>query len=61
MRKVLVVDDSYAETQMMESILQGAHYAVVALPDADHLEDIITTEQPDVIVLDVVMPGRNGF
>jgi DNA-binding response OmpR family regulator len=61
MSKVLVVDDSYAEMQMIESILKGAHYSVVALPDADHLEDVIAADKPAVIVLDVVMPGRNGF
>jgi DNA-binding response OmpR family regulator len=61
MSKVLVVDDSYAEMQMMESILKGADYSVTALPDADHIEDIIVADKPDVIVLDIVMPGRNGF
>jgi DNA-binding response OmpR family regulator len=61
MHRVLVVDDSYAEMQMMESLLKGADYSVVALPDADHIEDIIVADKPDVIVLDIVMPGRNGF
>jgi DNA-binding response OmpR family regulator len=61
MRRILVVDDSYAEMQMIESILKAADYSVVALPDADHIEDIIVADKPDVIVLDIVMPGRNGF
>jgi twitching motility two-component system response regulator PilH len=61
MGKVLVVDDSYAEMQMLESILKGAQYSVMALPDANRLEDVIAADKPDVIVLDVVMPGRNGF
>jgi DNA-binding response OmpR family regulator len=61
MGKVLVIDDSYAEMQMLESILKGAQYVVTALPDANRLEDVIVADKPDVIVLDVVMPGRNGF
>jgi DNA-binding response OmpR family regulator len=61
MRRILVVDDSYAEMQLMESILKAADYSVMALPDADHIEDIIVADKPDVIVLDIVMPGRNGF
>ena len=61
MAKILVVDDSYAEMQMMESILKSAQYSVVALPDAAHIEEIIVADKPDVIVLDIVMPGRNGF
>jgi hypothetical protein len=32
------VDDSYAEMQMIESILKAADYSVVALPAADHIE-----------------------
>ena len=61
MGKILVVDDSYAEMQMLESILKGAQYSVVSLPDANRLEEVIVADQPDVIVLDVVLPGRNGF
>jgi twitching motility two-component system response regulator PilH len=61
MGKILVVDDSYAEMQMLESILKGAQHSVVTVPDANRLEDVIVADKPDVIVLDVVMPGRNGF
>ena len=61
MAKILVIDDSYSEMQMMESILKSAQYAVVALPDAAHVEEIIATDKPDLIVLDIVIPGRNGF
>ena len=61
MRKILVVDDSYAEMQMLKSILKRADYSVVALRDADHIEDIIVADKPIVIVQDIVMPGRNGF
>ncbi|MES4787012.1 MAG: two-component system response regulator, partial [Nitrospiraceae bacterium] len=34
---------------------------VVSYPSADKLEEKLAVERPDVIVLDVVMPGRNGF
>jgi DNA-binding response OmpR family regulator len=61
MSKIMVVDDSYAELQLIESYLKAAHHTVVSLSSADGLEDKIVVEQPDLIVLDVVMPGRNGF
>ncbi|MEO5630889.1 MAG: response regulator [Nitrospiraceae bacterium] len=61
MSKIVVVDDSYADIQMIEGCLKGANHTVVSFPSSDKLEDKVATEKPDLIVLDVVMPGRNGF
>lgn len=46
---------------MMEGYLKSASYTVVSYPNADKLEDKLLVEKPDCIILDVVMPGRNGF
>lgn len=61
MSKIVVVDDSYAELQMIESYLRAAKHTVVSFPNSDKLEEKVAAEKPDLIVLDVVMPGRNGF
>ena len=61
MSKVMVVDDAYSEVQMMEAILKSAGYQVVSYLDGEGLEDKIAAEQPDVLVLDIVMPKRNGY
>jgi len=61
MSKIVVVDDSYAELQMIEGYLKSANHTVVSYPNTDKLEEKLAVEKPDVIVLDVVMPGRNGF
>lgn len=61
MSKIIVVDDSYAELQLIESYLKAAHHTVVSFSNTDRLEDKIAAEKPDLIVMDVVMPGRNGF
>jgi twitching motility two-component system response regulator PilH len=61
MSKVMVVDDAYSELQMMETILRSAGHEVLSYIDGDQLEDKIAAEQPDVVLLDVVMPKRNGF
>jgi twitching motility two-component system response regulator PilH len=61
MSKIVVVDDSYAELQLMEGVLKGANYTVVSYPNTEKLEEKLAIERPDAIVMDVVMPGRNGF
>src|SRR3989475_8803380 len=61
MPKVMVVDDAYSELQVMETILRSAGHDVVTYLDGDQLEEKIVKERPDVVLLDIVMPKRNGF
>jgi twitching motility two-component system response regulator PilH len=61
MGKVMVVDDAYSELQVMETILRSAGHEVLTYLNGDQLEDKIAAEQPDVVLLDIVMPKRNGF
>jgi twitching motility two-component system response regulator PilH len=61
MAKVMVVDDAYSELKLIESILRTAGHQVVTLIDGEALEERVTTEQPDVLLLDIVMPKRNGY
>ncbi len=61
MKKILIVDDSQAEIKLMESVLQAAGYYSVAINDPTKIEQTIDVERPNLILLDVVMPNRNGF
>lgn len=61
MKKILIVDDSVAEVKLIQSVLQQAGYWPVAIQDARQLEATIAIERPSLILLDVVMPDRNGF
>jgi twitching motility two-component system response regulator PilH len=61
MAKVMVVDDAYSELKLMESILRSAGHQVVTLIDGEALEDKVSHERPDVLLLDIVMPKRNGY
>jgi DNA-binding response OmpR family regulator len=60
-KKILIVDDSLAEITLMQSVLQQAGYWPVTLQDARQIEATIIAERPNLILLDVVMPERNGF
>ena len=61
MAKILIVDDSPTEAHVIEQILvQDGHEAIKATSGEDGLAMAIS-ELPNLIVMDVVMPGMNGF
>jgi len=60
-KKVLIVDDSQAEVHLMQSMLQKGGFQTVGIFDSTKTEEAIEEERPNVILLDVVMPQRNGF
>ena len=60
-RKILIVDDSATERHMLNDLLTKAGFDVVA---SDNGEDAIVKAKavkPDLILMDAVMPGLNGF
>ena len=60
-QKILIVDDSPAEIKLMQAFLNEAGYPSVAINDPTRIEHTIDVERPGLILLDVVMPQRNGF
>jgi twitching motility two-component system response regulator PilH len=60
-KKILICDDSIAEVKLMQTVLERAGYWSVAINDSTQIERTIEIERPALILLDVVMPQRNGF
>jgi len=60
-RKVLVVDDSKTELMFMTDLLQKNGFAVKTAENAEDAFRRLAEEKPDLILMDVVMPGQNGF
>jgi twitching motility two-component system response regulator PilH len=60
-KKVLIVDDSPAQVKLMQGLLDHEGYQSFGLNDPLRVEETIATLHPCVILLDVVMPERNGF
>ena len=60
-RKVLCVDDSAAELDLISKILQNAGLAVVTANNGKDAIQLANTEAPDLIFLDIVMLGMDGF
>ncbi|HYI54995.1 MAG TPA: response regulator transcription factor [Microlunatus sp.] len=58
---VLVVDDDDGIREMLQSSLSFAGFRVTTAPDAQTALTLFGTDDPDAIVLDVMMPGIDGF
>ena len=60
-KKVLVVDDSATERHIIGEILRKQGFEVVFAEDGESGVAKSKSEMPDLILMDVVMPGLNGF
>ena len=60
-RKILLVDDSETVLQMEQMILAKSSYELILARDGEEGVAKALTTQPDLILMDVVMPKMNGF
>lgn len=61
MATVAIIDDSPAIIEMLTQILRGASHNVISYLDPTAVEDKISETLPDMVLLDIVMPSRNGY
>ena len=61
MAKILVVDDSPTMLSGTSKILETAGHTVIQASSGEQGIEKATSDNPDVILMDVVMPGLNGF
>ena len=60
-RKVLVVDDEEFNRELLEDLLVPWGYEVALAPDGQSALDMVASDPPDMILLDVMMPGLDGL
>ncbi|HCX34605.1 MAG TPA: two-component system response regulator [Rhodocyclaceae bacterium] len=60
-RKILVVDDSPTELQVLGDLLAKNGYQVITAVSGEQAIERARGERPDLILMDVVMPGINGY
>ncbi len=61
MARILIVDDSPTELHVMRSIVEKNGYAAVTAATAEEGIELAKKTHPDLILMDIVMPGLNGF
>jgi len=59
--KILVIDDDPDLHTAVKKILESKFYEVISALDGDEGLRKVVEERPDLIILDVIMPGKHGF
>jgi putative two-component system response regulator len=59
--RILVVDDNPNTMTLMQDLLSSRGYEVIAVPDAAHAETELLRRPPDLVLSDVIMPGKSGY
>jgi len=60
-RSILVVDDSSDFQFLVQTFLHGGNYRILSAADSIQATGLALREKPDIIVLDVGLPGGDGF
>lgn len=59
--RVLIIDDDNAMTDLLGLLLQSYNLVVLTANDSQQGLDMVKTEDPDIILLDLMMPGKTGW
>jgi DNA-binding response OmpR family regulator len=59
--KILIVDDDVTITELMKALMTMEGYQPTAVNDSTKAVEVASTVKPDVITLDLMMPGLSGF
>ncbi len=60
-RTALVVDDEAVARDFVRTILESADWKVIEVPDGDTALQLAKEQMPQLVLLDVQMPGESGF
>lgn len=61
MANILIIDDSPTDVRVFTTLLEKAGFTVSSVNDAESGIDRIRASKPDLVIMDVIMPGINGF
>ena len=60
-RTIVVIDDDAFITDLYRRALENAGFRVIVAADADQAMKLLVHEKPDLVLLDIIMPGQDGF
>ena len=61
MATIIVVEDQPDNLKLLATLLTIKGHTVVGLPNGDRLSDVVQSDAPDLVLLDIQLPGRDGY
>lgn len=61
MRQIMIIDDSPTDSYLLKTMLEKNGFNTLTAADAQEGIEVVKRERPDLVLMDVVMPGLNGF
>lgn len=61
MATILIIDDSPTDVRVFTTLLERAGHQIVAVSTAEEGIERVRADMPDLVIMDVIMPGMNGF
>jgi DNA-binding response OmpR family regulator len=58
---ILLVEDDTSLAEWIKDYLQGHHFQLQHIAHGDQVINLVKKQKPDLIILDVMLPGKNGF
>jgi CheY-like chemotaxis protein len=59
--RILVVDDNSVNLKLASEVLEAEGYAIVTAGDAELAQEILKHTKPDLILMDIALPGMDGL
>jgi DNA-binding response OmpR family regulator len=59
--RVLIIEDDAKIRMLLKEYLEGNGFQVITLSDGNNSIDFINDESPDIVILDIMLPGKNGL
>ena len=60
-KKILIVDDSPTDRQFLSEVLSKSGFSVATAESAEDAMVKVKQSRPDLVLMDIVLPGQNGF
>lgn len=61
MARILIIDDSPTDTRVFTTVLEKHGHVVSAAGSAEEGIEAVKRDRPDLVLMDVILPGMNGF